>query len=239
MTSRRKKTYYGVTIGILMVKSHFRRWPGDIGHAGTWSFPVQYRIVEDAVPARMTELHNVSLLEPFKAAAQELIAAGVDGITTTCGFLSIYQRELADFCTVPVATSSLLQVPMVERMLPSGKRVGILTYNGEVLNGPYLDAVAIARDTPVVGMRQDSEFVRSIREGDDGVPYDVLRAEVLDTAARLLEAHRDVGAIVLECTNLAPFTADISERFGLPVFDTVSMVNWFHAGLRPRRYQPD
>jgi hypothetical protein len=239
MAPCRKKTYYGVTIGILMVKSYFRRYPGDIGHAGTWPFPVQYRIVQEAVPAGMTDLHNVSLLAPFKAAAQELIEAGVDGITTTCGFLSIYQRELADFCAVPVATSSLLQVPMVERMLPTGKRVGILTYNGEVLNGPYLDAVAIARDTPVVGMRQDSQFVRSIREGDDSVPYAVLRAEVLDTAARLVQAHPDVGAIVSECTNLAPFTADISERCGMPVFDTVSMVNWFHAGLRPRRYLPD
>jgi hypothetical protein len=235
----RKKTYYGVTIGILMVKTHFRRYPGDIGHAGTWPFPVQYRIVEEAVPARMTELHNVNLLEPFKKAAQELIAAGVDGITTTCGFLSIYQQELADFCSVPVATSSLLQVPMVQRLIPSGKRVGIMTYSGEALNGPYLRAVGIAPDTPVIGMSPSSEFVRSIREGDDTVPYDVLRGEVLETAARLLRDHPDIGAIVSECTNLAPFTADIHDRFGLPIYDTVSMVNWFHAGLRPRRYQPD
>ncbi len=113
-----KKTYYGVSVGILMVKSTFRRYHGDVGNAQTFDFPVQYRIVEDAVPSRMTELHSSSLLEPFKKAADELIEAGVDGITTTCGFLSIYQRELADHCSVPVATSSLLQVPMVERMLP-------------------------------------------------------------------------------------------------------------------------
>ncbi|WP_342358705.1 aspartate/glutamate racemase family protein [Terrarubrum flagellatum] len=235
----RKKTYYGVTVGILMVRSHFRRWPGDIGHAGTWSFPVQYKIVHDAVPSRMTQLHQSSLLEPFKQAAQELIDAGVDGITTTCGFLSIYQRELADFCSVPVATSALLQAPMVERMLPTGRKVGILTYNGEVLNGPYLDAVGIAKDTPVVGLPQNSEFVRSIREGDDAVPYNVLRDEVLRAAADLVTKHPDVGAIVSECTNLTPFSADIAERFGLPVFDAVTMVNTFHAALRPRRFGVD
>jgi hypothetical protein len=236
MNSARKKTYYGVSIGILMVKTHFRRFPGDIGHAGTWPFPVQYRIVQEAIPARMTKLHDVSLLEPFKAAAQELIEAGVDGITTTCGFLSIHQRELADFCSVPVATSSLLQVPSVERMIPSGKRVGILTYDGDALNGPYLEAVGIAPATPVMGMPANSEFVRCIREGDDTVPYETLRAEVIETAERLLRKHPDIGAVVLECTNLAPFTAEISDRFGLPIFDTVSMVNWFHAGLRPRRF---
>jgi hypothetical protein len=239
MISPRKKTFYGVTVGILMVRSQFRRWPGDIGHAGTWSFPVQYRIVHEAVPARMTRLHSASLLEPFKAAAQELIDGGVDGITTTCGFLSIYQRELADFCSVPVATSSLLQVPMVERMLPTGKRVGILTYDGAALNGPYLRAVGIAEDTPVVGMPPNSEFVRSIREGDDSVSFAVLRDEVLQATKQLLQRHPDVGAIVAECTNLTPFSADMSDRFGLPVFDAVTMVNCLYASLRPRRFPTD
>jgi len=234
--SASKKTYYGVSVGILMVKTYFRRYLGDIGHAGTWNFPVQYRIVEDAVPSKMTDLHNVSLLEPFKKAAKELVDAGVDGITTTCGFLSIYQQELVDFCGVPVATSSLLQVPMVQRIIPSDRRVGILTYNGDVLNGKYLEAVGIAADTPVYGMPQDSEFVRSIREGDDDVPYAVLRQEVLDLVAHMLRENPSIGAIVSECTNLAPFTADIQRTFGIPVYDTVSMVNWFQAGLRPRRY---
>lgn len=237
--SERKKTYYGVSVGILMVKTHFRRYLGDIGHAGTWSFPVQYRIVEDAVPAKMTELHNASLLEPFKRAARELVDAGVDGITTTCGFLSIYQQELADYCGVPVATSSLLQVPLAKRLIASNRQVGILTYNGDALSGQYLEAVGIAADTPVYGMPQDSEFVRSIKEGDDNVPYATLRDEVLALAGRMIAENPKIGAIVSECTNLGPFTADIQERFGVPVYDTVSMVNWFHAGLRPRRYAPE
>ncbi|MGJ7524600.1 aspartate/glutamate racemase family protein [Variovorax sp. GB1P17] len=234
--TERKKTYYGVSVGILMVKTTFRRYLGDIGHAGTWPFPVQYRIVEEALPAKMTELHSASLLEPFKRAARELVEAGVDGITTTCGFLSIYQQELADYCGVPVATSSLLQVPMVQRLIASNRQVGILTYNSDALSGPYLSAVGIAADTPVYGMPQSSEFVRSIKEGDDRVPYATLREEVLALAGRMIQENPRIGAIVSECTNLAPFTADIQERFGVPVYDTVSLVNWFHAGLRPRRY---
>jgi len=235
MTSR-PKTVHGVTIGILMVRTRFRRHPGDIGHAGTWPFPVLYKVVEEATPDRMTRLQGDSLLEPFRRAARELIAAGVDGITTSCGFLSIYQRELAETLDVPVATSSLLQVPMVERLIPSRRRVGILTYDSGALTGPYLEAVGIAPDTPVQGMDPGSEFVRSIREGDGAVPFEVLRQEVLDTAGRFLAARPEVGALVLECTNLAPFSADLQERFGLPVYDTVSLVEWFHAGLRPRRH---
>ena len=237
--NERKKTYYGVSVGILMVRSYFERFLGDIGHAGTWDFPVQYRIVHDAIPARMTDLHNVDLLDKFKTAAQELIDAGVDGITTTCGFLSIYQRELAEFCSVPVATSALLQVPMVERLIPASKRVGVLTYNAASLSGRYFEGVGVAADTPVVGMPQDSEFVRSIRDGDNSVPFDTLRAEVLEAAGRLLRENPNVGAIVSECTNLTPYNADIVERFGVPVYDAVSLVNWFHAGLRPRHFRQD
>lgn len=235
----RKKTYYGVSVGILMVQSTFRRYLGDIGNARTWSFPVQYKVVEGAVPSKMTDLHNSSLLEPFKRAADELIASGVDGITTTCGFLSIYQRELADYCSVPVATSSLLQVPMVERMLPTGKRVGILTYNGDVLNGPYLDAVGIAQDTPVMGVPQDSNFVRWIKEGDNSVTFDTLRREVVATARRMVTENPDIGALVLECTNLAPFSADIAKDLNIPVYDTITMVNAFHASLNPKQYHND
>lgn len=231
----RKKTYYGVSVGILMVNSTFQRYIGDIGNALTWDFPVQYKVVTDALPQMMTDLHNVSLLEPFKRAADELIASGVDGITTTCGFLSIYQRELADHCSVPVSTSSLLQVPMVERVLPTGKRVGILTYNPQVLNGPYLDAVGIAQDTPVGGIPRDAAFVRWI-QGDTSVPYETLKGEVVAAARELVGRHPDIGALVLECTNLAPFSYYIAQETGLAIYDTLTMVNTFHASLRPRAF---
>jgi Asp/Glu/hydantoin racemase len=233
----RHKTHYGVTVGILSVNTRFRRFPGDVGHAGTWPFPVQYRIVPDAVPTRMTQLHEHSLLDGFKAAAQELVQAGVDGIATTCGFLSLYQQALADACRVPVAASALLQVPMVQRLLPAGRRVGILTYDAAALTGDYLTRAGVPADTPVAGMPPDSAFVQAIKTGDDRVPYAVLRDEVLATTQRLLAAHPDVGALVLECTNLPPFSADLYETFGLPVFDAVTMITWFQAGLRPRRYR--
>lgn len=233
---RPKKTYYGVTIGILMVKTEFQRFLGDIGNAQTWDFPVQYKIVTEATPEKIVDIHNVSLLEPFKKAADELIAAGCDGIATTCGFLSLYQQELADHCSVPVAASSLLQIPMVERILPTGKRVGILTYNGAVLKGDYLANVGVATDTPVEGMPPSSNFVRWIKHGDTSVTYDTLRAEVVEAAKSLVAKNPQVGAIVLECTNLAPFSYDIAQATGLMVYDTVTLVNSFHAALKPRDY---
>ena len=141
MAVARRKTFHGVSVGILMVKTGFRRLPGDVGHAGTWDFPVQYRVVESATPDKMMALQASGLLDDFKAAALDLIAGGVDGIATTCGFLALFQRELAEACSVPVATSSLLQVPLAERLLPAGKRVGILTFSSENLHAAHLEAV--------------------------------------------------------------------------------------------------
>jgi len=232
----RIQTYYGVSLGILMVKSSFRRYPGDIGNALTWPFPVQYRIVAEALPSNITNLHNASLLEPFKRAADELVAGGVAGITTTCGFLSIYQRELAAHCPVPVATSSLIQIPAVERLLPPGQRVGILTYDGQALGDPYLDAIGVARDTPMVGMPPDSHFVRWISQADNTIPFATLRDDVVAAARRLRAQHPEVGAIVCECTNMPPFARAIHDALQIPVFDVVTMVRWFQSSLCPPRY---
>jgi hypothetical protein len=227
---------HGVAIGILMLDTKFVRFNGDIGNASTWPFPVLYRIVKGAVPSAVTDLVNHDLLTPFKTAADELIAEGVDGITTTCGFLSLYQQELSAHCSVPVATSALLQVPMVERILPKGKRAGILTFSAESLTAPYLVRVGVEPSTPVAGMPRESEFQRAIREDDSSVSFATLQHEVLDVAESFLKSDASIGALVCECTNLSPYAHYIYRRLGVPVFDMVTLVHWFHGGLRPKLF---
>jgi hypothetical protein len=235
--SARKRTYYGVPLGILMLDTRFERFNGDIGNAQTWPFPVQYKIVRGAVPNKVVDtLNNRDLFQRFADAADELIAEGVDGITTTCGFLALYQQELAAHCSVPVATSALLQVPMVARVLPKGKRPAILTFSAEALTVHHLAAVGIDPQTPVVGMPPASEFQRSIREGDTTVPFDVLKDEVIGVAERMVAADPSIGAIVCECTNITPYSHELNRRLGVPVFDMVTLVHWFHRALRPQSF---
>ena len=103
----------------------------------------------------------------------------------------------------------------------------------------HLAAVGIDPQTPVVGCRTTSEFQRSIREGDDTVPFEVLKNEVLDVAERMLEDDPSIGAIVCECTNITPYSHDINRRLGVPVFDMVTLVHWFHRALRPQHFPQD
>ena len=58
--------------------------------------------------------------------------------------------------------------------------------------------------------------------------------DIVDAGKQLVTRHPDVGAIVLECTNMPPYAAALQAAVGLPVYDIYSMITWFHAGLRPR-----
>lgn len=235
----RKRTIHGVSIGILMLETHFERFVGDVGNARTWPFPVHYRIVEGATPGRVTRAEGPGMLDAFAAAADDLVAVGVDGIATTCGFLALYQKELAAHVDVPVATSALLQVPMVERILPRGRRPAVITFSAEGLTEAHLTAVGVDPATPIVGMPPDSAFQRSIREGDPTVPYATLGAEVLTAARRAATVAPGIGALVLECTNLTPYSRAIARTTGLPVFDVVTLVHWLHRSLAPERFTQD
>ncbi|HIA41493.1 MAG TPA: aspartate/glutamate racemase family protein, partial [Gammaproteobacteria bacterium] len=112
------KTVYGASVGILMLDTIFPRIPGDFGNAATWPFPVMYRVIRGASPHRVVRERADGLLDAFIESGKQLVADGVDGLTTTCGFLSLFQDELARAVDVPVAASSLMQVPMVEKLLP-------------------------------------------------------------------------------------------------------------------------
>src|SRR5690349_10631708 len=137
---------YGFSIGILMLDTRFPRIPGDMGNAQTFPFPVRYQRVTGADPDRVVRRGAEGLLPAFVEGAQALEREGVGAITTNCGFLVKYQREMAAAVKVPVFTSSLLLVPLVHRMLPAGQRVGILTVNSTALGPEHLAGAGIGSD---------------------------------------------------------------------------------------------
>ncbi len=230
------KSIYGASVGILMLEARFPRIPGDMGNALTWPFPVHYKVVRDASPDQVVRHRAEGLFETFLAAAGELVKDGVDGITTNCGFLVLFQDELARALKVPVASSSLMQVPMVERMLPAGKRAGILTISTATLSTEHLTRAGCAEDTPVGGTPEEGEFTSVILNNQMELDVEKARAENVEAALALKTAHPELGAIVLECTNMVPYAADIHHVTGLPVFSIYNFVTWFQAGLQPGKY---
>ncbi|MGH6954050.1 MAG: aspartate/glutamate racemase family protein, partial [Alphaproteobacteria bacterium] len=194
------KSVYGAAVGILMLETRFPRIPGDMGNALTWPFPVLYRVVRGASPERVVLGGSKGLLNAFLDAASDLVEHGADGITTNCGFLSLYQEDLARHCRVPVATSSLMQVPFVERLLPPGKRVGILTISARALTGRHLAAAGVDPSAPIEGTDEGREFSRKLLGDEMTLDAAAAEQDILEAGERLLAKAPDVGAVVLECT---------------------------------------
>lgn len=240
LTAYGGKTVYGAAVGVLMLETRFPRIPGDIGHGSTWPFPVLYRVVPGATGERVTTAkegdRSTGLLGAFIQAGKDLVRDGADGLTTSCGFLSIYQKELAAECRVPVAASSLMQIPLVERLLPHGKRVGVLTFQAERLTETHLEAAGARGDTPVVGMEGRREFWRYMAESREELDVMAARQDILDGGHELVEKDPDVGAVVLECTNMVPFARALHAELRIPVYDIRGFITWFQSGLDPRGF---
>lgn len=230
------KAVYGAAVGILMLEARFPRIPGDMGNALSWPFPVHYRVVRGASPERVVRRRAEGLLPAFLEAARELVATGADGITTNCGFLAPFQKELAAAAGVPVAASSLLQAATIQALLPPGRRVGILTISASSLGPEVLAAAGVPAGTPVIGTEGGRELSRAILGDEPTLDPAAAEADLLEAADRLVGAHPEVGAILLECTNMCPYARAVADRTGLPVFDMVGFVAWFQNGLRPRRF---
>ncbi len=230
------KTIYGARVGILILETRFPRVPGDIGNALTWPFPVLYKVIRGATFKTVIVDKAKNMLDAFIAGADELVTQGADGIATSCGYLSVIQEGLRAHCPVPVASSALMQVPFVQRLLPPGKRVGIITETASLLTEEHLAAAGAPLDTPVVGCEHGRELQRTFVK--DQMEFDLAAAEqdMFDAGDEMRTKHPDVGAVVLETTNMVPFSRALSEHTALPVYDIYSFICWFHAGLAPRDF---
>ena len=221
-------TNYGIPIGILMLDTHFPRAPGDIGNATTFPFPVVYRMIKGADSKRVVIQADPALIQPFIDAAQELVAGGCKGIITSCGFMAIFQKELAAAVPAPVATSSLLQVGIVSKMLKPDELVGIITARAASLGEKHFKGVGIENVPKVVYGIEGTKLGETFFEDLNSIDFDLAEKEMLETADKMLAEHPNVGAIVLECTNMPPFARAIQRRTGLPVFDIITLIKYLH-----------
>ncbi len=224
-------------IGILMLDSQFPRILGDLGNPKTWPFPVVYKVVKGATPNKIVRKTQGDMLDHFILAAHELVAQGVSGITTSCGFLSLYQKELSKAVKVPILSSSLMQVEMINRVLPDHQQTGILTISSSALTQAHLEAANVPKGTPIGSTEGGCEFTRVILGDELELDVELARRENIDAALDLHKQHPTMGALVLECTNMTPYAADIQTAIGIPVFTIESFITWFQSGLSPRTYQ--
>jgi len=227
------KNVYGESIGILMLDTKFPRIPGDIGNALTFPFPVRYRKVTGATPVRVVKEADPALIEPFIEAAKELEREGVCAITTSCGFLAIFHKYLAEAVNVPVYSSSLLQLPMVAAMIGPDKKVGVMTASKPNLTPLHFKGVGAEGINMVIyGMEGEEEFPKVFLEGKEEMDVAKVEAEMVKVARTMIEENPDIGAIVFECTNMPPFRKAVQKSVNRPVFDIVTLTNYVYDSIK-------
>ncbi|MEO7115584.1 MAG: aspartate/glutamate racemase family protein [Caldimonas sp.] len=211
-------------LGIVMLDTRFPRVRGDIGNPATFAFPVRYRTVRGASPRRVVVERDPSLLAPFVAAARDLERDGASAITTSCGFLALFQRELAGSVRVPLWTSSLLLVAGIESRLAPGRRAGIVSADAASLTADHLRAVGASIDVPVEGLAPGSSLRLTLLDDLPGLDVEEASRATVDAARRLVARRPDVAEIVLECTNLPPYADAVRAATGLPVHDITTLI---------------
>lgn len=230
---------WGQRIGVLSLDSAFPKPPGHIKHAESFDFPIVYKIVKGIGTKELILEPGPHLLPPFIEAMKQLEEEGVAAITGSCGFLALYQKELASEVQIPVFLSSLIQLPLVAAMLSKGRSVGVMTAVRHKLSPAHFAAVGAA-DIPVhiAGMDDCSEFTDVIINSKRiDMDTDQVRDEVVGVATALVNAHSDIGALVLECTDMPPYAIEIQEATGRPVFDLSTLTNMVAEAVRRQPYR--
>lgn len=219
-------------IGLLMLESRFPRFKGDIGHPDTFTPPALVKTIRNATPQRVVTDQATGLVDSFADAAKELEQAGAKLITTSCGFLVLHQKALQAAVTVPLVSSSLLAVPIASGHLrPRDLRPAILTISADNLTGTHLHAASCSADTPIGAPDPNSHFCTRILGNCESMDKATARQDVIAAATELMRNHTNIGALILECTNMPPYASDLAELFDIPILSLPTLLPDCQTGL--------
>lgn len=238
-------SYQGYSVGILMFDNkRFPMPPGDVGNATSYPFPVLLRQIEGLEdnpypPLTKADGSFTPEVQLCIDAAVQMERDGVRAIAMCCGFFSLIQPVLAEHVSIPVMTSPLMMIPVIQQMIRPDQSVLVVTAAAKLLSNEFFAAVGsdLGNRVALVGL-DGSQVFNAICMGGTAIRFerDDLRTDILDGIAGGLARDPNIGAILLECTSLPPFAEDVAQATGLPVFDFIACVEWLHRAVVPKRH---
>jgi len=228
----------GEAIGILLLETSVPFIPGDVANATTYAFPVRFQKVK-GFSVRRALSKDPSVYEDLRQAAGDLVQQGVRAVTGDCGFMGIHQKKLARELSVPVFLSSLLQIPFISLLIGEDSKIGVITADSECLNKDLLTAVGVSDTSNLVitGLQNQPNFRRFALEETGVLDTETVAAEVVATARQMVTDHKQMRALILECSLLPPYGAAIQAAVNLPVFDYITMINFVFSAVVKQEYR--
>ncbi len=226
----------GIAIGVLSLESYFPKPPGHIKNPSSLPFTTTYEILQGLTVPEFLNNPAPDKLPPILAAAKRLEDQGVKAITGSCGFLALFQTEIAQAVSVPVFVSSLLQVPLAYQMTQSP--VGVLTASAPALTSKHI-AGAGAGSVPIAvqGLEDTEEFASVIlRNERTEMDLSKIEDEVLDAGLKQIRRAPEIKSVVLECTDLSPYAQILQEALNRPVFDLTTLTTMIYGVVLRQKY---
>jgi hypothetical protein len=243
VTSWDGRNVFGITIGLVQMRVNLPMIPGNMGNASTFDFPMLYREMN------AKNVFDVMANPPAKdfengivEAAQWLELQGVRAIMGNCGFFGSYQNVVRKRINVPFYSSSLMMLPMMVQSMPGDKKVGVITANGPILKKVQaVENCGLSLEDKknrivIMGCEEYPEFATGIMANTGR--YDPVRVEreIVSVAERMMVANKDIGAILLECTELSPHAVAVQNAVHLPVWDYTTLTKWVQSGCIRRPF---
>ena len=231
------QTLAGFGIGIITLDvAWYPMVPGNVENAWTYRYPVLFT---QAKGLDTPTLHSGTPEAYGKVleAAKELERQGCRAISGACGFFGHFQKQLAADMQIPVALSSLVQIPWIRMIIKPGSKIGILTANASAMDEKLFDHLGIPMgdDLVVADLRREKNF-SAIMEDKGSFDNAGVRHEVVAAANNLCEKYPDIEAILLECSDMPPYAWAVQAAVKRPVFDFITMIDWLQRSVQQRPY---
>lgn len=230
----------GYPIGIIYIDDvYYPMLPGNIVNGYTFDFPVRLKAVTGLDIPNLFSAGDEVFYQIMKA-CEELKREGVRAISSACGFFGNYQDRVATAMDIPVAISSLVQLPWVASLLKPGQSIGVLTADKAALTNKLLKACSISDEMQkrliIKDLRHEQEF-SCILEGRGEFDNGIVEQEVVGKALEIISEKPDTGAILLECSDMPPYAYAVQAATQLPVFDFSTLIKWLHSAVCQTPYQ--
>jgi len=237
--ARKNHRCYGMGLGIMILDDVYPGFPGDVRNASSYSYNVQYEIVEGVdIQALVFAEDKSGCLEPIRRAARNLERKGCRALSAECGYFALFQREIAASVDIPVFMSSLLQVPWAQRVIGPDKVVGVYVGSKSAVRDEHLTAVGIEPGSNYViegavddGTCKEFEnlWIEGVRPEVPRADYDKAAEEFVQRGVEFFNRYGDMGAMVLECTGFPPFARRLQRAIDIPVFSFSTLLDYAYS----------
>lgn len=121
---------------------------------------------------------------------------------------------------------------MIQMGLKPDQKIGIICARESALSDSTLASCGI-RDLSrirIVGAQDIPDF-RSILECTGQFDSHQLESDLSDLAEQFVRKHPDIGALLLECSDMPPYARAVQNRIKIPVFDYITLIDWIQSGM--------